>query len=569
MTYTAVTFAPVQGFILASRKLRDLYGSSLLISHLACAQARDAEIMGHLVVSPAEIKGSRGVPNVLVIRGDYGKAQAEAALLACWRQVLTSCREWIQTYFNNQPDLRSSPFNWTSSWKACELHSWEMFHGQGSSIQEARKVLAIGKQQRSWSIPNWTGESSTLSSAEAVVRPTMGAVQDPRTLRPGTIQREARAFLQALCQSRDLGPAFAGAKEEISITELVKRLITYPAIARTALSTTGQPLTEQALQTLLPERLQRLTGMGAAEDAAADKPESIVWFMADGDGIGSHLESLATVRGSEEDALKDFSRSMRTWAAGLYQEVPKKVPRHAMVVYAGGDDLFGALHESIPGEADLNTDHLWSWLEAYQELWSRANQAADANLPPLTVSMGLVWADTSVPQREALQHARLAEASAKARGKNRFALRLVYANGNHLEWSCPWSWLHPIRSHYTDREGRSLKRSHDGKPPSWRHLAEDLHWLQSRQAIAYLPDDSTARAASEASCLATARSLWKAYFPCCELPSEAASDASAFQASFTTPEAGRRFDQWLLDLGRVMAGLEKHRPSRISVGVGP
>jgi len=36
-TYTAVTFAPVQSFIRSSRKLSDLYGSSLLLSHLARA----------------------------------------------------------------------------------------------------------------------------------------------------------------------------------------------------------------------------------------------------------------------------------------------------------------------------------------------------------------------------------------------------------------------------------------------------------------------------------------------------------------------------------------------------
>jgi hypothetical protein len=36
-TYTAVIFAPVQSFIRSSRKLRDLYCSSLLLSHLARA----------------------------------------------------------------------------------------------------------------------------------------------------------------------------------------------------------------------------------------------------------------------------------------------------------------------------------------------------------------------------------------------------------------------------------------------------------------------------------------------------------------------------------------------------
>ena len=556
-TYTAVTFAPVQGFILASRKLRDLYGSSLLLSHLACAQTRDAEAQKLEIVSPADVKGSRGVPNVLVIKGDYSRQRAEAALLSCWGKVLTGCRTWIERYFSSQPELEAIDFDWLSSWKACELHSWEMFHGQGATIQEARKVLAISKQQRSWAIPNWTGESSTLSSAEAVVRPRMGARRDPRTLNPAVIQKEAREFLQALCTSSDLRKAFAGANEEISLTELVKRLITYPAVAKTALATAEHELSEDELKTILPERFQKLT------TRSADTPESIIWFMADGDGIGGHLESLAKLS-NEEQALRDFTGPMRAWAAKLYQAVPEEMPDHATVVYAGGDDLFGALHESEPGRLDLTTDHLWTWLRIYQELWAQASPSDPDDpdgKPQLTVSMGLVWADRSVPQREALQHAREAEASAKARGKNRFALRLVYANGNALEWTCPWSWLEPIRSHYTDREGRSLEKSRDGKPPNWRHLAEDLQWLQSRQAITYLPDDDAARAAAEQSCVRTARALWDAYFPGCRLPDEPVAE--------NLPEKGRRFDQWLWDLGRVMAGLQKYEPARARIGVRP
>ena len=226
MVYTTVTFAPVQGFIMASRKLRDLYGSSLLLSHLACAQMRDAEALNLEIVSPADVKGTRGVPNVLVIKGDYSRQRAEVALLTCWRKVLTECRSWIERYFAETPELQSTVFDWDSSWRACERHSWEMFHGQGATIQEARKVLAITKQQRNWSIPNWTGESSTLSSAEAVVRPKMGARLDPRTLSAATIQQEARGFLKALRHSEDLGDPFAKDNEEISLTELVKRLIT-------------------------------------------------------------------------------------------------------------------------------------------------------------------------------------------------------------------------------------------------------------------------------------------------------------------------------------------------------
>ena len=53
-------------------------------------------------------------------------------------------------------------------------------------------------------------------------------------------------------------------------------------------------------------------------------------------------------------------------------------------------------------------------------------------------------------------------------------------------------------------------------------------WLQERQSLP-----------------ATARGLWEAYFPGWDLPLQ------------HPPEQQRRFDQWLLDLGLVMAGLEK------------
>jgi CRISPR-associated protein Cmr2 len=587
MSYTVITFAPVQSFIRASRKLRDLYGSSLLLSHLARAIAADAEQRGLTVISPASIDSSRGVPNVLVIAGDYRKGHAREALLACWKRVLEVCRNWLEVAIKGaDPSVR---FEWLSSWKACAQHSWELFHGQGATIEAARRSLAVNKQQRDWQAPNWTGESSTLSSAEAVVRPRMGEVIDPRLVDPAAAQAEARCFLTVL--RGKLGEAFAGEQEELSLTELVKRMITYPAIAQEAFATTSDP--RPNLQTLIPSRFQELS-LIHKENAAATKSAAIVWFMADGDGIGDHLQSLAARKG-EKEALQSFSREMRQWAANLYELVPAVMQQQAMVVYAGGDDLFGALHESEPGDDDLTSDHLWSWLRAFPGIWQRCGQAA------LTVSMGLVWADAQVPQREALQHARDAEASAKARGKNRFALRLLHANGNHLEWTCPWTWLTPILEHYTDREGRSLHPAHrrrdDGQPPSWRHLAEDLQWLHSRQAIARTaqvrelvssgapagtpgrsrplsPRPDPRQEAAER----TARTLWQAYFPGCELPPEppkpsepgahqasAAGETcqeSAYRASLLEPEKGRRFDQWLLDLGRVMAGLEKYRPQK-------
>lgn len=517
--FTAITFAPVQSFIRSSRKLRDLYGGSLLLSHLARAIAADAALRGCRVISPAGISSSRGVPNVLVIAGDYRRGHAREALLHSWKRVLQACRGWLEHALAGESFAPASwEQGWGASWKACGQHSWELFHGQGSTIAAARQALAVTKLQRDWAIPNWTGESSTLSSAEAVVRPGMALVRDPRDVDPAAAQQEARAFIAALRGQRELGVAFAGENEELSLTELVKRLVTYGPVARQAFAGEGEPAADP--RALLPERFQKLSG------SEEERPESIVWFMADGDQIGAHLEQQASRQG-EAEALARFSAEMRAWAAGLYAAVPERMPDRAMVVYAGGDDVFGALHESVPGGRDLRSDHLWQWLATFPELWQPWREQG------LTVSMGLVWADAAVPQREALQHARDAEASAKARGRDRFALRLLYAGGNHLEWTCPWSLLAAVRSAYRDREQRG------GSSARWRHLADDLAWLRRRQALAGAGGE------------AVARSLWQIYFPGTPPPRQ--------------PEEGRGFADWLLDLGRVMAGLEKWEPQRREV----
>jgi CRISPR-associated protein Cmr2 len=601
MTFTAVTFAPVQSFIRSSRKLRDLYGSSLLLSHLARALYVDAnaKLGPAAVISPAAVSSTRGVPNTLLIQGCYKRGDAQQAVLTAWGETLKVCREWLEkTLKGSSLDPGDWETSWGPSWKACERHSWEVFHGQGNSIEAAERALSRHKQARAWEIPNWTGESSTLSSTEAVVRPRMAEKVDPRRLTErdeAAHKQEARDFLQLLCQHKQLGEAFAGKNEEICITELIKRLVTYRSVAKDAFS-----VAEDAIDQIIPARFNTLSTIQVPE---AERSESIVWFMADGDKVGDYLRSL---RGSADEvqARRAFSSSMRSWAADLYQVVPKKMGAdRATLVYAGGDDVFGALHESTPGSRDLRRQDLFDWLLLFPQLWAENGQAG------LTVSMGLVWADSQVPQREALQHAREAEAEAKARGRDRFALRLVYAGCNHLQWTCPWEWLEPILSSYRDREGRCWALdSGAADSRKWRHLAEDLLWLQERHAIgdaipaadasaaakageiAQLEQSakatSTAEAASMAGAAPTAEvapmtqaaptaqvaptakaeavalGLISAYFP--DLPQRLANlnpkqprpgDAPSLQK----PERGRRLDQWLLDLGQVMAGLERWR----------
>jgi CRISPR-associated protein Cmr2 len=562
MTYTAITFAPVQSFIHRSRKLRDLYGSSLLLSHLARALHDDAqaklEAAGGFVISPAAVNSTRGVPNTLLIQGAYANGDAEQALLQAWRQALKACRDWLEDLPSKALPDRPGQWQpaswgpqeweqgWGASWKACERHAWELFYGQGATIEAAEESLGLAKQRRAWEVPNWTGESSTLSSVEAIVRPEMAKKYDPRLPVTGAQKQEARDFLQVLRYQQNLGEAFAGEREEISLTELVKRLVTYRQVAPNAFG-----CKPEELGSILPERFERLSGR--VDNSSKERPETIVWFMADGDELGQHIKNFrhqsqgeqSHGEHSQEASLRyEFSKAMRQWAQDLYKKVPEQMgAERATLVYAGGDDLLGALHETEPGQRDLRRDHLLDWLRRFPDLW-RQNGLCKQNGQPLTASMGVVWADSSVPQREALQHTREAEASAKARGRDRFALRLLYASGNHLEWTCPWSWLDPILNAYRDREGRTNASVNaataKGKSPSWRHLAEDLVWLKERHAIG---DGAPAKQAVN-----VAEGLLTAYFP--------------GWSPDGPPEQGnpnRRLDHWLLDLGRVMAGLERWR----------
>jgi CRISPR-associated protein Cmr2 len=92
--YTAITFAPVQGFIEKSRKLRDLYGASLILSYLSQQIVKEAAKTTE-VISPALIKVQRGMPNRILLKGEFSQQQVKDTMLSAWKELLQECRCWI------------------------------------------------------------------------------------------------------------------------------------------------------------------------------------------------------------------------------------------------------------------------------------------------------------------------------------------------------------------------------------------------------------------------------------------------------------------------------------------
>ena len=185
--YTAISFAPVQGFIEKSRKLRDLYGASLILSYLS--QKIVDQAAEHLsVISPGLIDHQEGMPNRILVKGELSREVVEKTLLGEWQKILRICREWVE---DNIGISKNEYRYWSGEWERWGSYTWEIFIGWGRHdpkdpnkklIQAAMEDLETRKLKRDWTAINWVGESSSLSGTDAIVWHGLGQELDPITL---------------------------------------------------------------------------------------------------------------------------------------------------------------------------------------------------------------------------------------------------------------------------------------------------------------------------------------------------------------------------------------------------
>jgi CRISPR-associated protein Cmr2 len=510
--YTAVTFAPVQGFIEKSRKLRDLYGSSYLLSFLAWAICYVAERHDCQVVSPALPNVTQGMPNQIIIQGDFQKEDAEFALNTAWECVTETCRKWIEERVVDRVD--GITWDWRRIWGLWTKYAWEFFWVQGNpgeSISDVRQRLNEKKRSRAWTGINWQGESSTLSGADAIAYPGLG-IHEPQKYNYQSEKAVVREFYAQLSQklgesfldsigsnfsqdnrielSKKYGESFIVANEELSVPELIKRLVTHQAIAeklierfqqlfqvdRTQLPEISRQIQELS-EDLNPDSFKDISRLN--EDKYIDNSYQVVreklphqgWFAGDGDKAGDLLKSLANTAEEAKQTTK-FSELMRHWGKDFKDYFKNHPPEDCRVVYAGGDDFLGVFYETKQA-GELKPKRCVDFFSSFKkEVWDKNNSQVDKK--PITVSVGFVWAAPGIPQRDVLQHCREAEKSAKNNGRDRIAFRVLFNNGNYLEWVCPW-WLleQGLLSSYSDREGKQ----------NWTHIYNDVAVLESRHAF--------------------------------------------------------------------------------------
>lgn len=513
--YTAITFAPVQGFIEKSRKLRDLYGSSYLLSFLAWAICYVAERNNFQVVSPALPNVTQGMPNQIIIQGDFKKADAEFALNTAWECVTENCREWIEKQVVERVDGTKWDYkSWKRIWGLWTKYAWEFFWVQGKvgeSISDVRQSLNEKKRSRAWTGINWQGESSTLSGADAIAYPGLG-IYEPQKYNYQTEKAAVEEFYTQLSlklgesfidymgfklsqagrleKSKEYGESFIVANEELSVPELVKRLVTHQAIAEKLIARFQQQfqidetniaeISEQIrelLQDLKPDSFKDISRFNEAKylddsyQLIREKLPHQGWFQGDGDKAGDLLKSFAHTP-EEASKTNEFSELMRNWGKDFKNYFRKHQPEDCRVVYAGGDDFLGVFYQNKQA-GELKSKRCVDFFSTFKKnVWDKNNDQAEKK--PITVSVGFVWAASGIPQRDVLQHCREAEKSAKNHGRDRIALRVLFNNGNYLEWVCPW-WLleQGLLESYSDRYGKQ----------NWTHIYNDVAVLESRHAF--------------------------------------------------------------------------------------
>lgn len=476
-TYTAISFAPVQGFIEKSRKLRDLYGASQILSYLSWHIVSKAEReIGVRVISPAvnSTNGNmdivQGMPNRILLEGEFSCSDAKSAVAEGWDEIITACRGWIQEQLAE--DFTFSDESWGRAWTKWKINAWEIFWGTGTTIDEAMRDLETRKLRRDWAVPNWNGESSSLSGADAIAYPNIDSEDNVgANYNKGREREENRDFYESLAAKLENtrqqdDPKFLDPSELLSIPELIKRLVTHHQIARR----------------IDPDRSLYTRSFGEmlrAKDDDSGGGYWTGWFMGDGDKVGNYLKSL-----TNSDDVENFSRSLREWSSS-FKDKYENQDRFGRVVYAGGDDFLGVMYgleNGIEEEKQRKGIEAINWLTDLREEWESHNLG-------ITLSVGFVWAGHSVPQRDVLQHCREAEKRAKNLGRDRVTIRIVFNNGQFVEWTTPWKYLAWLGD-YCDRNDRT------GKDANWSHIYSDLAQLKARHAIpprtAQNPNDSIA-----------------------------------------------------------------------------
>lgn len=479
----ALTIGPVQDFIAAARRTRDLWFGSFLLSEISKAAAKSLRDQGGKLIFPAPASdadlapgSALNVANVIVAELDERDPAfvARAAKEASQRRW----RDFVDQVFNQYKGVIQTDIWNDQVGDVIEVYAaWHRRSGKYKNDRAAlMRLLAARKRCRDFlpakgrpGVP----KSSLDGLRESVLRPPRewpkcsrrrlrlqeGEQLDvvalvKRTWQPDSgnpsypsVARIAADPWIRLLQSNevDLHPLIAacralehGVVHEFDTSWLLghPQYAAFPFEGTVLFHSRHRDLREEAgIEADDPAFAQLVSALDDLSQAAKKKrlpPEPNPYLgvlVADGDRMGAALSEL-----NSPDAHRDFSRAL----AGFATQAREIVHKHnGVLVYSGGDDVLAL----VPVDCGLAcARELHNAFDATLSAWSKKTGTG------LTLSVGLAIAHFMEPLEDLLRYGRHAEKHAKhprpvdvgQTDRNGFAVHVVKRGGGPVAVRMNW-----------------------------------------------------------------------------------------------------------------------------------
>jgi CRISPR-associated protein Cmr2 len=490
----AISIGPVQEWIAAARRTRDLWFGSMVLSEISKAAAREIEKEAKLIF-PAEVpKGTDTIANVILAEVEDGQSaeelqkKARAAAEKAWLgRYADKAKERVQQHIDSA--LWDEQANDVIEFYA----AWTPLTEYAASRQNVMRLLAGRKACRNF-------------------RSVRGRAGVPKSSLDGARESVFRRSFKSADLDDDLAIALRLSRgEHLDCVGLTKRLgerQNFPSVARIAADPWIRGLAAEDAANLVKEcekigervlgragarydkfpfdgsaiyrnRYPEIEEEGNAKGKLHDLNERmkrlekkygvphpyLAMLIADGDKMG---ESISKIMSPEEH--RKFSSKL----AGFAQAARALVEKHyGCLVYAGGDDAL----------AFLPVDQVLSCGRQLHDLFGFF-------VPGASLSVGVAIGHFMAPLEDLLTYAREAERRAKQPDRNGLAIHLHPHSGAPIKMRRSWNDAPDKRlaewSRLLREEMISSKAAY-----ALRELARDyMHWPKGQEPGQTIVDDA-------------------------------------------------------------------------------
>ncbi len=455
----AISVGPVQEFIAAARRTRDLWFGSYLLSEISRAVAQSIEKNGDCeLIFPASTEASN-VANVIlgeIAEGDPAQiaAYAKSAAQKRWREFADQAKTEASSLIREDVwnDQINDVIEFYAAWVTCSEDDYQ------ADRRKLMRLLAGRKNCRDFTQPGFNDVGLPKSSLDGQ-RPTVlkgpGPEEPRNTYRehwPRALRLASGEQLDVVGVTKRLGktpgeahPRYASVARIAAETWLrgIHKHPQFGTLKNACESVPGLNRVSEEhfdyfpfegtvvyknrhadlLEELGPQVKEPLAEVAQVLEKIKSEPSPyLAVLVADGDRMGAAISELSSPA---------LNRTVSSVLAGFAGEAKTIVTKHrGVLVYAGGDDVLAFLpvDSCLPCARELH--------DCFGDMLGKYNNSSESP----TLSVGIAIGHFMENLEDLLNYGRAAEKSAKqVAGKDALAIHLHKRGGSPIQVQTKWS----------------------------------------------------------------------------------------------------------------------------------